>query len=520
MESLHSVRFPMPDRNHMRSERDCRTLGLRAGRGGSCRPHIKYHHNYPRPSSGQWAPLALEEPQELDPPVPGGLGVPRYWPVAYLHKGPPPNITYFKYNETTPTEDHNLGPLRPKIPERPERPGPVRAPERPDIDRIDRPELPRPKPGEFIKVNTEKPNDDTKTRRDEARNIANITDDIPQELDKVTTTTSKTVVATDEPKKVAEKEVKMNVSDVEIIKPIVAAKDNDKIEGIDDKLEDLTGSIEVLDIEDAKTGDKEPDVKTLEAEERQIEALGRLLASRRGGQLILEKRSQKDLESKNIAIDKDLIDFNFGNRFPTTERRGIIRKITKDEIERERLNNDKSLEVSETTFVRPPRVLSTTENIRKAIINGKVFYDATIREQRDIYNNATRKPRNFRNLEDTKAPSVTGNNYDIFNNTTRKSKSFRHLEDTRTPATLTNNHDIFNNSTRKSRNFRHLEDSRAPSVINNSNYGKKKVIKARNVNPVRRVRRVYRKKYNPEEVRKRLLERERSLREAKDAAKN
>lgn len=370
-------------------------------------------------------------------------------------------------------------------------------------------------------MNTEKSNDDSKTRRDEARKIANITDDVPQELEKVTTTTSKTVAAMDEPRKVAEKEVKRNVSDVEIVKPLISEKDNDKIEGIDDKLDDLTGSIEVLDIEDAKSGDKEPDVKTLEAEERQIEALGRLLASRRGGQLILEKRSQKDLESKNIAVDKDLIDFNFGNRFPTTERRGIIRKITKDEIERERFSNDKSLEVSETTFVRPPRVLSTTENIRKAIVNGKVFYDATIREQRDIYNNASRKPRNFRHLEDTKSPSVTGNNYDILNNLTRKSKNFRHLEDNKSLSTLiNNNHDIFNNATRKSRNFRHLEDSRAPSVINNSNYGKKKVIKARNVNPVRRVRRVYRKKYNPEEVRKRLLERERSLREAKDAAKN
>ncbi|XP_063391231.1 uncharacterized protein LOC134676779 [Cydia fagiglandana] len=419
------------------------------------RPHIKYHHNYPRPGT-HWAPLAPEAPQELDPPVPGGLGVPRYWPVAYLHKGPPPNITYFKFNESTPTtEKHGF------YPERPERPRPDR-PNRPnEIDRNDRPEPPRTKPGEFVKINTDKPNNDIdiKSHRDEkTRNIVNITDNVQEQIEKAETTTPKIEIKSkEEPEEKAVKEAKVNSSDVEIVKPVIVSKDNDKLKGIDDKLEDLTESIEVLDIEDAKKGEKESDLKTLEAEEKQIEAIGRLLASRRRGQLIIEKRSQKDLESKNIAVDKDLVDFNFGNRFPTTERRGIIQKVTKEEIEREK-NNDRSLEVSETTFVRPPRVLSTTENIRKAIVNGKVFYDATIREQRDIFNNATRKPRNFR----------------------------------------------------------HLEENRAPSVFSSNNYGKKKTIKARNVNPVRRVRRVYRKRYNPEEVRKRLLEREKSLKEAKE----
>lgn len=240
-------------------------------------------------------------------------------------------------------------------------------------------------------------------------------------------------------------------------------KQKDDLKGIDSKLGDFTSSIEVLDIEDAKTGEKNADLKTLEAEERQIEAIGRLLASKRGQKLIIEKRSQKELESKNIALDKDLVDFNFGNKFPTAERRGTIQKVTKDEIERDR-HMDRSLEVSETTFVRPPRVLSTTENIRKAIVNGKVFYSASVRDPKVIISNNS--------------------------NSTRKYKSLRPLEE------------------------------RAPSVITNNNYGKKKVVRVRNVtpvNPVRKVRRVYRRKYNPGEVRRRLLERERSLKE-KDAS--
>lgn len=132
--------------------------------------------------------------------------------------------------------------------------------------------------------------------------------------------------------------------------------------------------------------------------------------------------------------------------------------MSKDEIFKD-LSNDRSLELSETTFVRPPRVLSTTENIRKAMVNGKVFYDATIREQRDLYANHSRK----------------------LNRTTYS---------------------------------RVLEDSKAPSVINNQYFGKKKNIRARNVNPVRRVRRIYKKRYNPDEVRRRLLERERNKHES------
>lgn len=240
---------------------------------------------------------------------------------------------------------------------------------------------------------------------------------------------------------------KVNNSDVELVNS-EELKTIDSIKGIDGKLDDFSKSIEVLDIEDAK-GEKLTDFRTLEAEERQIEAIGRLLASRRGGKIVLEKRSQKDLDTKNIAVDKDIIDFNFGNRFPTTERRGVIKRISKDEIERDRL--DKSLEVSETTYVRPPRVLSTTENIRKAIVNGKVFYDATVREQRDLFSNNTRKPKNLRRTDNT-----------------------------------------------------------TPSVINNNNFGRKKIIRTRNANPVRRVKRVYRKRYNPDEVRRRLLERDRS----------
>lgn len=235
------------------------------------------------------------------------------------------------------------------------------------------------------------------------------------------------------------------------------AQVKDVIKGIDDKIDDFTDSIEVLDLDDVK-GDKPSDLKTLEAEERQIEEIGRILASRRGGKLVLDKRSQKDLETKHIAIDKELTDYNFGNRF-NIERRGIIQKVTKDEIERER-NADRSLEVSETAFVRPPRILSTTDNIRKAIVNGKVFYDATIREQREAFvTNATRRAKNLRNADESKISNLTAG----------------------------------------------------------SNFGKK--IIQRNVNPVRRVRRVYRKRYNPDEVRRRLLEREKSKESSADTSR-
>lgn len=249
-----------------------------------------------------------------------------------------------------------------------------------------------------------------------------------------------------------------NTTEIQISKPnqtlstLDINDEFDKLKGIDGKLEDFSKSIEVFELDDRTKCDKETDFKTLEAEERQIEAIGRLVASRRGGKLILEKRSQKDLESKNIAVDKDLLDFNFGNKFSTTERRGIIQRVSKDEIDKERFSNDKSLEVSETTFVRPPRILSTTENIRKAIVNGKVFYDATIREQRDLVTNVTRKAKSLK-----------------------------------------------------------LDEARGPSVISSNLNTKRKTIQPRNVNPIRKVRRVFRKRYNPEEVRKRLLEREKNV---------
>lgn len=345
-------------------------------------------------------------------------------------------MTYFKYNETdqtTTTEKYEPRPVQ---------------------------NIPKERPAAFNKVNPDRPNGnniDNKNHRDEkTRNITNADKDIfsidLNKLNKTTTPKTEAKEATDKIKPIETKNetlsefVKLDTDKID--------KESENIKGIDGKIDDLSKSIEVLDIEDAKKGDKIPDLKTLEAEERQIEAIGRLLASRRGGKLVLEKRSQKDLDSKSIAIDKDLVDFNFGNRFPTTERRGIVQKVTKDEIEKER-NIDKSLEVSETTFVRPPRVLSTTENVRKAIINGKIFYDATIRDQRDLVNNSTRKAKSLRPLEE-----------------------------------------------------------RAPSIISNANYGKKKVVRARQVNPVRKVRRVYRRKYNPEEVRRRLLERERSMKES------
>ncbi|XP_049882540.1 uncharacterized protein LOC126378334 [Pectinophora gossypiella] len=465
------------------------------------RPYIKYRHNYPRPASGQWVPVAAV-PGEADPPVPGGLGAPRYWPVAYLHKSPPPNTTYFKYNHTerpsSATERYDIHPP-PRDNHVPRDPPPNRGnndepstsfrdnsrdpssfrdnsqdpsmfsdtPREPPASREpsrDRnPPRERPSPS-YTNVNPDRPpnnNIDNKSNRDDKKiNVTNVDEDIFNvNLDKVTTTTPKAEVKVTEPPKANESKAEVEaVKVVEAEKPKVD-KELDNLKGIDDKIDDFSSSIEVLDIEDAKKGDKLADLKTLEAEERQIEAIGRLLAARRGGKLVLEKRSQKDLETKSIALDKDLVDFNFGNKFPTaTERRGTVQRVTKDEIKRER-NIDKSLEVSETTFVRPPRVLSTTENIRKTVVNGKVFYSASVREQRDLINNSTRKA--------------------------------------------------------KSLNLRPLEE-RAPSVIANNNYGKKKVIRARNVNPVRKVRRVYRRKYNPDEVRRRLLERERSMKENAD----
>ncbi|XP_053621238.1 uncharacterized protein LOC128681403 [Plodia interpunctella] len=396
-----------------------------------------------RPPSAQWLPL---NGQDFDPQVPGGLGAPRYWPVAYLHKGPPPNMTYFRYNETQSTTTERYNP-------------------RPENNQKNPPrDIPPSQPPLVIRT-TEKPELklESRSQRDERTKDFDDkpkTDIFQLNTDKVTSTTPKVEIKPVDPKPDVTEDTKTNNTVVEIVKTDTKVeKEKENIKGIDDKIDDFS-AIEVLNIEDVK-GDKKSDLKTLEAEERQIEAIGRLLASRRGSKLILEKRSQKDLEAKSIAVDKDTVDFNFGNKFPTTgERRGIIQKVTKDEIEREK-GIDKSLEVSETTFVRPPRVLSTTENIRKAIVNGKVFYDATIREQRDIFANTTRKPKTFR----------------------------------------------------------HLDDIRAPSVITNSTFGKKKIIKARNVNPVRRVRRVYRKRYNPDEVRRRLLERERTKPDIETARK-
>ncbi|XP_072937533.1 uncharacterized protein [Epargyreus clarus] len=399
------------------------------------RPYIKYRQNNPRP--GTWLPV--NPAQEDLPPGAGELGVPRYWPVAYLHKGPPPNMTYFRYNETS---TNNRYPIRDDDPPK------ERSPESKSRN------INKGK-GNDLESRTidDDDNDDIEDEHDNNQRIRNRTD-----CNRYPITTNKPEVVPTTLK------VEIKETTTEVIKEIDDKKENETeskaenvkvdekyevLKGIDDKLDDFTTPIEIFDIEDVKPG-KLSDLKTVEAEEKQIEAIGRLLASRRGSKLVLEKRSQKDLESKKIALDKDFVDFNFGNKFPTTERRGIIQKVSKDDIEKERFGNDRSLEVSETTFVRPPRVLSTTENIRKAIVNGKVFYDATIRDQRDLFSNSTRKPKSLR-----------------------------------------------------------LEESRGPSVIANSN-AKKKVVRARNINPIRRVRRVYRKRYNPEEVRKRLLERERS----------
>ncbi|XP_061381409.1 uncharacterized protein LOC116776099 isoform X2 [Danaus plexippus] len=352
------------------------------------RPHIKYERNPPRPGSGQWVPVNTLPDDEVPPP---GLGVPRYWPVAYLHKGPPPNMTYFKFNETERT---------------------TRSPQ------------------EHTTTNRASVNQIEARSGDSPRTEKriNITNDDADYLDVTTTRTA----GNETRESTTEREVK-NETDAEEYRTNPKLN-GDYIKGIDGKLHDFTTSLEVFDIDDVKN-DKLAHLRAAEAEEKQIEAIGRLLAARRA-KIVVDKTSQRNLEDKNIALDKDFMDFNFGNKFPV-ERRGVVQRVSKDEIE----NRDKSLEVSETTFVRPPRVLSTTENIRKAVVNGKVYYEASLRSQRDLYTNSTRRPKNLR--------------------------------ETRTLPT--------NNKKR-----------------------------TRNTNPVRRAKRVYRKRYNPEEVRKRLLERERN----------
>ncbi|XP_050669157.1 uncharacterized protein LOC126968291 isoform X2 [Leptidea sinapis] len=376
-------------------------------------PYIKYERNPSRPSSGNWVKL----PHYDEPQAAGGLGIPRYWPIAYLHKDSPPNSTYFRFNETSNNNESENTP-------------------------------------DLKNIHSDRSNNDIESRSIEENhrnqkhiNVTQIEEDdyeLPQ--DKSTTlqpespttsisTTSKLETTTVD--HTTEKAVQQKTSQLESPSDNYE-EDYDIIKGIDGKLNDFTTSIEVFNLDDAKTADKNSDVKTLEAEERQIEAIGRLLAAKRGGKLI----SKTNLSTKNIAVDKDFMDFNFNNRFPT-ERRGTVKKISKEELKKE-ISNDKSLEVSETTYVRPPRVLTTTENIRKAIVNGKVFYDATIRDQRELFLNSTRKAKSLRIQERS---------------------------------------------------------------INSSS---KKNILQRNVNPVRRVKRVYKKRYNPDEVRKRLLEREKN----------
>ncbi|XP_068622051.1 uncharacterized protein [Battus philenor] len=424
------------------------------------RPRVKYQHNPPQPGSGTWVPVSELNGYDFDHIVPEPLGAPRYWPVAYLHKGPPPNMTYFKYNET----DNSLH---------------SRAQARKNDDFLDllpeqlnneskRGEVIKPKVTEIEgrKIKDQAINNKTDIESNDLKLDTDTTTSTTTATTPITTTTTTTSTNTTpktvvhevlNPSEVVTNQTMANTTEGELGKPEnILTEEFDGIKGIDGKLEDFSKSLEVFELEEKSKCDKNTDLKTLEAEEKQIEAIGRLVASRRGGKLILEKRSQKDLETKNIAVDKDFLQLNFGNKFPTVGRRGFVQRVSKEDIEKERHANDKSLEVSETTYIRPPpRILSTTENIRRAIVNGKVFYDATLREQRDL-----------------------------FSNITRKSKSLK------------------------------LEESRGPSVISNSTNSKRRSLQPRNTNPIRRVRRVYRKKFNPEEVRKRLLDREKALKQS------
>ncbi|CAG4958039.1 unnamed protein product [Parnassius apollo] len=426
------------------------------------RPRIKYRHNPANPGSGTWVPVP-----ELDSHnnhlVPGPLGVPRYWPVAYLHKEPPPNMTYFRYNETDNASYD-------KIQSRENEDSVVLSTERvtSESKKVD---VIKPKFTDIEGRNIRHKPIENNTNNEE--NILHLdTGALTNTTTTTTTTTSTTTTTTSIPtteinhlSNVSDtfKDMsKGNITETELQNPenVQIIEDFENIKGIDGKLEDFSKSIEVFNLEDESKCDKMHNIKALE-EERQIEAIGRLLASRRGGKLILEKYSQKDLENEHIAVGKDLLEFNFGNKFPTTERRGIVQRVSKEDIAKEIFSNDKSLEVSETTFIRPPRVLSTTENIRKAIVNGKVFYDAMIREQTDLLSNLTRKAKNLK-----------------------------------------------------------LEETKGPSVVLNNTFSKRKILQPRNVNPVRKVRRIYRKRYNPDEVRKRLLEREKSLKQSTNTTTN
>ncbi|KAG7312747.1 hypothetical protein JYU34_001124, partial [Plutella xylostella] len=428
------------------------------------RPHIKYQHRYPPSGGPGWEPVSGPD-DGLDPPMPGGLGAPRYWPVAYLHKGPPPNMTYFRFNET---QNNNKVNNNNRINQQDNR-TPISPPKETPAPDFNKPKDEKDKIGD-------KP-EGRKEKTINGKDILNI-NYVEIKPGNATSNTTPKIEIKEEAKDAKDNILKTNNSEV-VISPlkveesveVKGSNESDEIKGIDGKLDDFTGSLEVIDLEEPKGDGKPSDLKTLEAEEAQIAAIGRFIASQRGGKLVLEKRSQKELEAKKVAVDEHLVeDFNFGNRFATSERKGKVQKITKEEIEKEReLANDKSLEVSETTFVRPPRVLSTLnsqDNVRKTMVNGKVFYDATVREQRDLF------------------PT----------NNTRKSHN-------------------------RSSNIRALDDMKAPSILANTTYGKKKTIRARNVNPVRRVRRIYRKRYNPEEVRRRLLERERSMKQDVDSAK-
>lgn len=60
-------------------------------------PQGPSHHQPQGPTHHHPKPQGITEEDFLDPPRPGGFGEPRYWPVAYLHKEPPP----FMQNQTS-----------------------------------------------------------------------------------------------------------------------------------------------------------------------------------------------------------------------------------------------------------------------------------------------------------------------------------------------------------------------------------------------------------------------------------
>lgn len=151
----------------------------------------------------------------------------RYWPVAYLHKGPPPNITYFRYNETdqqtTTTQKYeDRSPIEPPRSQPP-------------------PEFGKPRP------ENDKPEGRTKYRDEKTRNITKDEELIIRPNEMISSTTPKLEIVmanTSNDKLIKENGTKV---DVELVITEKEKEEDKKIEkeknpkGISGKLDDFSG---------------------------------------------------------------------------------------------------------------------------------------------------------------------------------------------------------------------------------------------------------------------------------------